>query len=58
MNPIHIPDSFRHAPQGVEKALLAVVLRHYGLKLSDPSTESRTGREPASAARPRSPQHH
>ena len=35
MDPTHEPNSFAHAADTVKSALLAIVLRHYGLELRE-----------------------
>ena len=47
----HEPNPSAHAADRVKSALLAIVLRHYGVELrKEPATIARTSREPAPGA--------
>jgi hypothetical protein len=48
MDATHQPNSFVHAANAVKSALVAIVLRHYGLELrQEPATIGSDSREPA-----------
>jgi hypothetical protein len=46
MDPTHEPNSFEHAADTVKSALLAIVLRHYGLELRQERDDALTASRP------------